>query len=136
MKTISSSYVGDLRVSSIHLQSKSKIETDAPIDNNGKGTRFSPTDLLATAYLNCMITIIGIYCDQNGITFDKCEGEVLKIMYSNPRRVGGLDIVLDLSSNNWSDTEKRRIENAAKNCPVAKSVSPEIEINIEFKYSL
>lgn len=135
MKTISSSYIGELRISSTHIKSGSKIETDAPLDNNGKGTRFSPTDLLAAGYLTCMITIIGIYCEQNGLAFDKCEGEIEKIMIDSPRRVGALNIVLDLSSNNWSDKEKRRVENAGKNCPVAKSVSPEIEVNIKFLYS-
>ncbi|HLV42936.1 MAG TPA: OsmC family protein [Brumimicrobium sp.] len=135
MKTISSTYLGDLRISSTHLKSGSIIETDAPVDNNGKGTRFSPTDMLAGGYLNCMITIIGIYCDQNGLTFEKCEGTVEKIMIDNPRRVGGLNIVLDLSGSNWDDKEKRRVQNAAKNCPVAKSVSPEIEVNVEFIYS-
>lgn len=116
------------------MKSGTEIETDAPTDNNGKGTRFSPTDLLATAYLNCMITIIGIYCDKNGLSFDKCEGDVEKIMANSPRRIGGLNISLDLSSNDWNEKERRRIENAAKRCPVAMSVSPEIEINIEFKY--
>ena len=134
MKKISSSYLGDLRISTIHQNSGTKIETDAPVDNNGKGTRFSPTDLLTAGYLNCMITIIGIYCDQNGLSFAGCEGEIEKIMAENPRRIGGLNIVLDLANNDWEDKEKRRIENAAKNCPVAKSVSSEIEINIQFKY--
>lgn len=134
MKKISSSYLGDLRISTLHQKSGTKIETDAPVDNNGKGTRFSPTDLLAAGYLNCMITIIGIYCDQNGLNFAGCEGEVEKVMTDSPRRVGGLNIVLDLTSNDWNDKERRRIENAAKNCPVAKSVSPEIKINIEFNY--
>lgn len=134
MKKLSSSYLGDLRISSTHVSSGTKIETDAPVDNNGKGTRFSPTDLLATAYLNCMITIIGIYCDQNGLNFAGCEGEVEKIMTDKPRRVGGLNLFLDLSSNEWDTKERRRIENAAKNCPVAMSISPEIEINIEFIY--
>jgi uncharacterized OsmC-like protein len=135
MKTISSSYIGDLRISSVYDKSGRTLETDAPVDNNGKGTRFSPTDLLATAYLNCMITIIGIYCEQNGMDFDKCEGDVEKIMIDGPRRIGGLNIVLALNGSNWSDKQKRRVENAAKNCPVAKSVSPEIEINIAFKHS-
>ncbi|RYM33050.1 OsmC family peroxiredoxin [Brumimicrobium glaciale] len=134
MKKISASYLGDLRISTLHQKSGTKIETDAPVDNNGKGTRFSPTDLLAAGYLNCMITIIGIYCDQNGLTFAGCEGEVEKIMIDNPRRVGGLNIVLNLTGNDWNVKEKRRVENAAKNCPVAKSVSPEIKINIEFNY--
>ncbi|RFC54657.1 OsmC family protein [Brumimicrobium aurantiacum] len=134
MKKISSSYLGNLRISSLHEKSGTIIETDAPVDNNGKGTRFSPTDLVATAYLNCMITIIGIYCDKNEIEFQDCKGDVEKIMTDNPRRISGLNFVLDLSMNNWNDQEKRRIENAAKNCPVAKSVSSEIKINIEFKY--
>ncbi|WP_107039249.1 OsmC family protein [Brumimicrobium mesophilum] len=134
MKKLSSSYLGDLRISSLHVNSGTKIETDAPVDNNGKGTRFSPTDLLATAYLNCMITIIGIYCDQNGISFAGCEGDVEKIMTDKPRRIGGLNIFLDLSSNKWSEKERRRIENAAKACPVAMSVSKDIIININFKY--
>ena len=134
MAKIKSSYLGDLRITSEHLQSGSQLQTDAPLDNNGKGTRFSPTDLLATAYLNCMITIIGIYCDQNGISFEGCEGGVEKKMIDSPRRVGQLDISINLSKNEWSEQEKRRIETAAKNCPVAKSVSTEIEINIEFIY--
>ena len=134
MKKLSSSYLGDLRISSLHVNSGTKIETDAPVDNNGKGTRFSPTDLLATAYLNCMITIIGIHCDQNGLKFAGCEGEVEKIMNDKPRRIGALNIILDLSSNDWSEKERRRIENAAKHCPVAMSVSSDIIINIDFKY--
>ncbi|PWH81566.1 OsmC family protein [Brumimicrobium oceani] len=134
MKKISSSYLGDLRISTTHQKSGTIIETDAPLDNNGKGTRFSPTDLLAAGYLNCMITIIGIYCEQHAIDFKDCKGEVEKIMMDKPRRIGGLQIVLDLSSNNWNEKDKRRIETAAKNCPVAKSVSSEIEVNIEFNY--
>lgn len=134
MKKISSSYLGDLRISTLHQKSGTIIETDAPVDNNGKGTRFSPTDLLAAGYLNCMITIIGIYCDQNEMSFVDCKGEVEKIMFDKPRRVGGLNIVLDLTSNDWNNKDKKRIETAAKNCPVAKSVSPDMEINIEFKY--
>lgn len=134
MKKISSSYLGDLRISTLHQKSGTIIETDAPVDNNGKGTRFSPTDLLAAGYLNCMITIIGIYCDKNGLAFVGCEGEIEKIMIDSPRRIGGLNIVLDLTKNDWNEKERRRIQNAAKNCPVANSVSPEIKINIEFNY--
>lgn len=134
MKKLSSSYLGELRISALHHQSGSKIETDAPVDNNGKGTRFSPTDLLATSYLNCLITIMGIYCNKNGVEFEGCEGEVEKIMYDSPRRIGELNFILDLSKNSWNEKEKKRIENAARTCPVAKSVSPEIKIDIEFNY--
>jgi len=134
MTKITASYQGELRIASTHVKSNTHIETDAPTDNNGKGTRFSPTDLLATAYMNCMITIIGIYCDKNEITFNGCQGEVEKIMADSPRRIGQLNVTLDLSSNNWNEKEKRRIENTAKNCPVAQSISPEIKIEIDFKY--
>lgn len=134
MKTASSSYVGNLRISSTHNKSGTVIETDAPVDNHGKGTRFSPTDLLSTAYMNCMITIMGIYCDNHDLKFEHCEGEVEKIMLSNPRRVGGLNITLDLSNNGWSEQEKRKVEAAGRACPVAQSVHPDMEVNIEFKY--
>lgn len=134
MTKIKSSYLGNLRIKSKHLHSGDLLKTDAPLDNKGKGTHFSPTDLLATAYINCMITIIGIYCDQNNIDFKGCEGEVEKLMTDSPRRVDQLLIKLDLSGHNWDDRIKKRIESAAKNCPVAKSVSSEINIDIEFIY--
>lgn len=134
MATAKSSYLGELRVSSTHINSGTIIETDAPVDNHGKGTRFSPTDLLATAYLDCMITIMGIYCDNHNLEFKHCEGEVEKIMASSPRRVSQLNIVIDLSGNNWTEDEKKRVEAAGRACPVAKSVSPDLIANITFKY--
>lgn len=134
MKTATSTYLGDLRISSTHIKSGTVIETDAPVDNNGKGTRFSPTDLLSTAYMNCMITIIGIYCNNHGLNFTHCEGEMEKIMGSNPRRVAQLNITLDLSGNGWTKEEQKRVEAAGRACPVAKSVAAELIANIEFKY--
>jgi uncharacterized OsmC-like protein len=132
MTKIDISYKGGLRTTCVHTPSSEKIITDAPVDNNGKGAYFSPTDLLASAYLSCMFTIIGIYCDQHQLEFKKGEGSVEKHMLSNPRRVGQLDLTLNLSGNKWSDAEQKRIINAAKNCPVAKSVSPDIIINLDF----
>ncbi|PKR80870.1 osmotically inducible protein OsmC [Brumimicrobium salinarum] len=134
MNTIHSSYLKDLRVSSVHEKSGSTLETDAPVDNNGKGTRFSPTDLVATAYLNCLITVIGIYCDKNGIRFEACEGQVEKIMRNNPRRIGALKINLDFGKTEWTEKQKKVIENVAKSCPVAKSVAADIEVTIQFIY--
>lgn len=134
MTKIKSSYIGNLRITSTHVDSEDQLTTDAPKDNNGEGLRFSPTDLLATAYINCMITIIGIYCDQHAISFSGCEGEVEKMMTDGPRRIQQLKIKLDLRKNNWSQKEKQRIEKAAINCPVAKSVSPDIDVQIEFNY--
>lgn len=134
MTKISVKYIGNLRNECTHLQSGEKIYTDAPIDNNGKGEQFSPTDLLANAYLTCMLTIIGIYCEQHNIGLNQASGNVLKVMASNPRRVSQLNITIDLSGNNWDVKQKQKIETAAKNCPVAKSVSSEIAVNIHFIY--
>ena len=134
MATAKSSYLGELRVSSTHINSGTVIETDAPVDNHGKGTRFSPTDLLATAYLDCMITIMGIYCDNHNLEFKHCEGEVEKIMASSPRRVSQLNIVIDLSGNNWTEDEKKRVDLGGRPSINEKSVSPDLIANITFKY--
>lgn len=128
-------YEGDLRTKCTHFSSKNQLITDAPIDNKGKGESFSPTDLLATAYLSCMLTIVGVYCSQNEIEFLGASGSVEKEMKSNPRRIGELKITIDFSKNKWSDKEKNKIEKAAKSCPVAKSISSEIEIDITFNYA-
>lgn len=135
MTKMSSSYLGNLRIESVHEKSSVKLITDAPVDNNGKGSSFSPTDLLATALMNCMVTIIGIYCDQHNVPFNHAEASIEKIMASSPRRVGQLNLRIDLSGNNWEDlTLRQKIENTAKACPVAKSISPDIELNIDFIY--
>jgi uncharacterized OsmC-like protein len=128
MTTAKVDYNGNLRTTCTHLKSKSTFITDAPEDNNGKGEAFSPTDLLATALVACMQTIIGIYCESHAINFDSCEGTVEKIMYSNPRRIGELHVKLDLSLNKWEKTMQAKIIRAAETCPVAKSIHPEIKI--------
>lgn len=132
MTKIQIAYLGEKRTSCRHLDSGEKITTDAPIDNNGKGSYFSPTDMLAASYISCMMTIIGIFCEQHDLQFIQGNGEVQKTMLSNPRRVGSLDIELDLRGNNWTEKDQQRIKNAAKKCPVAQSVSTEMKININF----
>lgn len=134
MAKISVDYEGALRTKSTHLQSGTTLLTDAPLDNNGKGASFSPTDLLATAYTSCMLTIIGIYCQNNKLTFQHGGASVEKIMTDKPRRVECLKIKMDLSGNNWDSKTRKKIEVAALNCPVAKSVSTEIKIDIQFTY--
>lgn len=134
MSKIVLNYNGDLRCSCEHVRSGTSIVTDAPVDNNGKGESFSPTDLLATAYVSCMMTIVGIYCDNNNLKFKQGKGEVEKIMFSNPRRIGRLNIKLDFSNNDWSESQRKKIEQVAKACPVAKSVSGEIDIDVNFQY--
>ena len=98
MPTIKSSYLGNLRTSSTHLQSGKNILTDAPVDNNGKGEAFSPTDLVASALGSCMVTIMGIVAENNGHKLDGLAWEVTKVMQSNPRKIA--EIIVDFQ---WED---------------------------------
>lgn len=134
MVTSTVEYLGNLRTKCTHLQSGMEIVTDAPVDNNGKGEAFSPTDLAATAYASCMITIIGIFCEANGLHFKHAKAQVQKVMGSNPRRISKVVIEMDLSGNNWSDTDAEKVIRAGKNCPVAKTFSEGVEIEFSFSY--
>ncbi len=134
METARIKYLGDLRTESTHLKSGEKLITDAPTDNNGKGEAFSPTDLVASSYVSCMLTIIGIYCNKNGLSFDHGEATVLKTMAAGPRRIEQLDIEFDLSGNDWNEDERKRVIEAAEACPVAKSVSEAMKINTNYTF--
>lgn len=126
-------YKGSLRTEAKHLQSETLIETDAPVDNQGKGERFSPTDLLATSLGSCMLTIMGIKARDMQIDLAGTEVSIKKLMKAEPRRVGGIDVAFKFpSSLQLSDKEKTILENAALTCPVAKSIHPDIEMNVEF----
>ncbi|HIP32774.1 MAG TPA: OsmC family peroxiredoxin [Crocinitomicaceae bacterium] len=132
MATSKVEYLGNLSTKCTHVKSGVEIITDAPIDNKGKGASFSPTDLMATSYASCLITIIGIYCQEHAIEFNFCNAEVTKIMGSAPRRIAELQIDLDFTQNNWSDAIQKRVKRAGETCPVAKSVNSEMKI--EFVY--
>lgn len=134
MATSRVEYNGKLRTTCMHLKSGEQIITDAPTDNNGKGEAFSPTDLVATAYASCMLTVIGIHCDKNDITFDHGNADVTKIMGDAPRRIARLEIALDLSGNGWDDELCERIKRVAEACPVAQSVHPDIEVLITYTF--
>ena len=97
MITSTVEYLGNLRTKCTHIQSGTVIYTDAPVDNNGRGEAFSPTDLVATSYASCMLTIIGIFCANNGYSFEKAKAEVTKVMAVEPRRIGEIIIKMDLS---------------------------------------
>lgn len=131
MATSTVKYLGNLRTECTHLKSGTTIFTDAPTDNHGKGEKFSPTDLVATAYASCMITIMGIYCNERNIPFTHAEATVTKIMSASPRRIGKIEIQLDLSGNQWETETAESVIRAGKACPVAKTVSSEVEIAIE-----
>ena len=92
-------YEGDLRTTCTHLRSSSSFETDAPVDNNGKGERFSPTDLLATSLATCMITVMGIKAKTMDFDLDGIKIEVEKIMKQDPRRVGGINLTVHIPEN-------------------------------------
>ena len=134
MNTSKITYKGNLRTESTHLKSSTQIITDAPTDNHGKGEAFSPTDLLATSLPACMITIIGIVADKNELELGKIEAEIKKVMDSNPRRGSEIYVNLTMENKNYSEKEVKLLETAALNCPVAKSIHPDIKQIVDFKY--
>lgn len=136
MATVKTSYLGDLRTESIHLQSENQLITDAPTDNMGKGEAFSPTDLLATATGTCMLTTMAIIAQRDGIELAGSEVEVSKIMSQTPpRRVARLEINLKLKTNIALSAEQiQKLENTAHKCPVSLSLHPDLEQVISFEW--
>lgn len=129
-------YKHNLRTECTHLRSGSTIETDAPVDNHGKGERFSPTDLLATALGSCIITTIGISANVHNITLGEVECDVEKIMVSHPRRVGEIKVNLNFTDNTpYTDKEKKILEHAAFTCPVAESLHPDLKQTISINWA-
>lgn len=127
-------YKGKLRTECTHLPSKTQIATDAPVDNHGKGEKFSPTDLTATALASCMITLMGIAANTHSFELRKVNAEVFKTMASNPRRIHKVQINLEFPEKSYSDKEKKLLKTAAINCPVAKSLHPDIEQDVRFRF--
>ena len=134
MTTIKTTYLGDLRTENIHLQSGSKIITDAPTDNRGKGEAFSPTDLLATALGNCIMTIMGIKAMDNGIDLVGTKIEITKIMAEAPRRVSEVILDFNFPKKGYSEEAKRLIESVAGISPVPLSVNPGLVQTIHFNW--
>ncbi len=126
-------YSGDLRAESEHLQSGNKIITDAPIDNEGKGEGFSPTDLVATSLANCMLTIMGIVARRHEVNIDGTRADVEKIMDTEPRRIAEIQIEF-FFPNSYDSKTKIILEQAALNCPVAKSLAESLHQSISFNY--
>jgi uncharacterized OsmC-like protein len=129
-------YLGQLRTEALHLASENQIITDAPTDNHGQGQAFSPTDLVASALASCLFTIMGIVADRHHLDIKGARAEVQKIMADQPRRIGAIhvDITMPPAAANFSLAERQLLENAARTCPVAKSLSADIQQVINFKY--
>jgi putative redox protein len=128
-------YEGQLRTIATHLQSNTVIETDAPTDNQGKGERFSPTDLVATALGSCMLTIMGIKARDMGLDLKDVKIDIQKNMKADPRRIGGVDLTFHFPESLVLDEKQKTIlKNAALTCPVAKSLHPDLEQHVEFRW--
>ena len=134
MPSIKSSYLGNLRTQALHIQSGKTILTDAPLDNNGKGQAFSPTDLVCSALGSCMVTIMGIIAERDGISLEGLSWEITKIMQSNPRKIQ--EVVVDLTWTNPVNDQVilKKLKNAARTCPVALSLDPSIKQTIHFDF--
>ncbi|MBM3185672.1 MAG: OsmC family protein [Bacteroidetes bacterium] len=133
MSTSVVTYSGNLRTTCTHLSSGKTIITDAPIDNHGKGEAFSPTDLVATSLASCMLTIIGIYCQNHDIEFISGTVEVEKIMASSPRKIEKIRLNIDLNANNWDQETRKKVIAAGKACPVAKTLDGNVVMEFNFK---
>lgn len=128
-------YLGDLRTQSTHLASQASIVSDAPIDNNGKGEAFSPTDYVANALASCMLTIMGIKAQELNIDISQSRAEVTKIMQAEPRKIGEVQVKIFMSISADKKTQTI-LENVARACPVAKSLHPDIQQNITFIWKI
>ena len=127
-------YKGNLRTEAEHLNSESKIITDAPLDNQGKGEAFSPTDLVATALGSCMLTIIGIKARDKNIDIEGMTIDITKIMRSNPRKISEVIVEFNFPNKNYTEKEMKIIENCAKTCPVALSLDKELKQSLIFNF--
>ena len=128
-------YRGTLRCEAKHLQSRSIIETDAPTDNRGKGERFSPTDLLCVSLATCITTTMGIKAEDMKINLTDTTVEVTKHMLPDPRRVAKIEVKLNMPSTlQLDEKDKIILERVGNNCPVTKSLHPDLEVNIEYNW--
>ena len=136
MKTANVTYQGRLRTEAIHGASANRLLTDAPTDNHGRGEAFSPTDLLATSLASCMMTIMGIVADRQGIDLTGSQAEVQKHMAPDgPRRVAGIDVALYMRTGGpLAPEQQQQLENAARTCPVARSLHPDIGQQVTFSW--
>ena len=127
-------YQGALRTSCTHVQSGTILETDAPVDNQGQGQRFSPTDLLATSLAACMLTVMGIKARDLQIDLSGLRFSVQKNMLTDPRRVGSIELHAQIPGLLWTLDEKTKkiLKKTGETCPVIKSIHPDIKVNIDW----
>lgn len=129
------SYLGELRTQCGHLRSGNEFITDAPVDNNGKGEAFSPTDTVATALASCMLTVMGIKARSIGLELKGSNAEVTKHMASNPRRISGIEVTLYMPAH-VEEGDRAILERVGNTCPVFQSIHPDIETVIQYHWEL
>lgn len=133
MNTATARYAGQLRTEATHTASSTTILTDAPVDNHGKGEAFSPTDLVSAALGSCMMTIMGILAERLDVNLTGTTYSVTKHMAAEPRRIRQIDVQFQLPAT-LETKERTMLENAARTCPVALSLNPEIRQEVQFDY--
>ena len=129
MTTIACTYKGDGETFLIHGPTGAEIRTDLPPDNGGKGRCFSPTDLLASALVSCILTIMGKMAEPRGEKLDGAEIEVDKIMASNPRRVGEFVLKVKFPAH-FTEDQKKFYQTAIHACPVHQTLHPEVKTTV------
>jgi uncharacterized OsmC-like protein len=134
METAQTKYLGDLRTEMTHVRSGSVIITDAPVDNKGKGEYFSPTDLVASALGSCIYTIMGIAAREHGFSIDGSSCRITKIMVDKPRKIGEIRIEFDLTTNIYTDKQKKILDHCVKTCPVALSLNESVIQNVRLVF--
>ncbi len=127
------SYESGLATTAVHLRSGTIIQTDAPTDNGGTGSKFSPTDLVASALASCMLTLMALCARGHEFELGKIECDVEKIMLSSPRRIGEVRIAMQLfGPHKYSDHQRELLEYAALTCPVLQSLHPDLKKSVQF----
>lgn len=131
--TTSVTYLGNLRTSSVHIRSGATMLTDAPIDNNGKGEAFSPTDTVANSLATCMFTIMAIKCQSMDLELVGSTASVTKVMQEGPRRIA--KIIIEFNMVGVIDQKTQMIlEKVAFTCPVHLSLHPDIVRDVTFTW--
>ncbi|MBC7465588.1 MAG: OsmC family protein [Bdellovibrio sp.] len=135
MVKITATYLGQKHCQAIHEPSQTKLDTDAPKDNQGRGESFSPTDLVATALGTCIMTTIAIVAERDGVEILNSKMYVEKEMTAAPRRIASLKTIIELSKSIPEDYRKK-ILTVAETCPVKKSLHPDVLVPLEIRYTL
>lgn len=134
MEIVRTKYLGDLRTEATHVASGNVIITDAPVDNQGRGEFFSPTDLVATALGSCAMTIMGIAAKQYGFSIEGVTFKITKIMADNPRRIGEIAIIYDFTMRDYTEKQKKILEYCVKSCPVAQTLHTSVNQNVNLVF--